>query len=497
MHMPIEPIEKFADNWAYLKTELNWLDRLLMLAVARQRKETKEVDRIAQSRADRVTSHWWKGIISLEGGGSYDEHRKTSPIVSVTKPSYQHQLEERVRTTRHQGIVLGLPLLCDRLGLTVFEKNLVLMSLAPEVNRRYSRLYRYLQGEDPIKTDLPLIDLMLRLLCRNDQEWRDARNRLTATAPLLQHRLITLLPPNADTLLNQYPQLDNHLIDYLLSEKPTAQELEDQLQGSTAPVPTHLVSIRTAIAWSDLVLPASLLASLQHLVQRIDAQSQLKAWGFEQANQAAAARPESQILAEPLQGRIALLAGAAGTGKTMAAEAIAAELNMPLVSLDLATLSPKAYAETLEQLVHQRPNLLLLQSAHLWFGRASAIADAKLAQFLDRRRRFLGITILETRANHAIRPYWRQQLHPTLIFSLPNCSDRLRLWQKAFPAQVPLTLDLDWNRLAQVPLSGGEIRAIACEAAICFAISGESCLNLSHLATAFQQQGKLFKYLKT
>ena len=23
----------FADNWAYLKTELNWLDRLLMLAI--------------------------------------------------------------------------------------------------------------------------------------------------------------------------------------------------------------------------------------------------------------------------------------------------------------------------------------------------------------------------------------------------------------------------------------------------------------------------------
>ena len=46
----------FADNWAYLKTELAWLDRLLMLAVARQRKETKTVKKYASVAADNVSS---------------------------------------------------------------------------------------------------------------------------------------------------------------------------------------------------------------------------------------------------------------------------------------------------------------------------------------------------------------------------------------------------------------------------------------------------------
>ena len=55
----------FADNWAYLKTELSWLDRLLMLAIARQRKETKAINKIAQTSADQVSSHWWKGVISV------------------------------------------------------------------------------------------------------------------------------------------------------------------------------------------------------------------------------------------------------------------------------------------------------------------------------------------------------------------------------------------------------------------------------------------------
>jgi len=62
-----EKIAAFADNWAYLKTELAWLDRLLMVAVARQKRDLQELDDFALSSEDRVTSHWWKGIISLTG----------------------------------------------------------------------------------------------------------------------------------------------------------------------------------------------------------------------------------------------------------------------------------------------------------------------------------------------------------------------------------------------------------------------------------------------
>ncbi|NJO75667.1 MAG: hypothetical protein HC833_19010 [Leptolyngbyaceae cyanobacterium RM1_406_9] len=124
--------ERFADNWAYLKTELQWLDRVLMLAVARQRQETKEVDRLSQSRADRVTSHWWKGIMSFKEDIAYDEHRPQAPSQSSGKSNqgYQQQLETRIQLSREQGVLLGLPSLRDRLDLNLFEKNLVLLGLA-------------------------------------------------------------------------------------------------------------------------------------------------------------------------------------------------------------------------------------------------------------------------------------------------------------------------------------------------------------------------------
>ena len=78
--MANQPNEGFKDNWAYLKTELGWLDRMLMMALSRYRQEKKEVDRVAQSKADKVSSHWWKGVISLDGKIAYDEHRPNAKI---------------------------------------------------------------------------------------------------------------------------------------------------------------------------------------------------------------------------------------------------------------------------------------------------------------------------------------------------------------------------------------------------------------------------------
>jgi hypothetical protein len=206
--MSTDQPQGFANNWDYLKTELRWLDQVLMLAVSRQRKEGQEVERVSQNRADRVTSHWWKGLVSMEDDIFYDEHRTPGSA----KVSYQQQLESRVQLSHRQGVRLALPNLRDRLGLSLFEKNVVLMSLAPEMNRRYARLYRYLQGEDAAcKTDLPTVDLVLRLLCRNDAEWRAARTRLTTASPLLRHDLLHI-SGSADTFLNRPLQLTEPLI---------------------------------------------------------------------------------------------------------------------------------------------------------------------------------------------------------------------------------------------------------------------------------------------
>jgi ATPase family associated with various cellular activities (AAA) len=479
--MPGEQGDIFADNWAYLKAELNWLDRVLMMAVARQRKDTKDIDRLAQSRADRATSHWWKGLISLEGTIAYDEHRKPSSQ-SSGKPSYQQQIEERIRATHQQGTVLGLPSLCDRLNLTVFEKNLVLMSLAPEVNRRYARIYRYLQGDERVsKTDLPTVDLVLRLLCRNDQEWRSARQRLMSSSPLVQHNLLKILPRQEDTLLNYPLKLDDSVVDFLLADQPSAESLDLLIQPllSLASSPSLLTTIHPGVEWSQVVLPEPLIASLQWLSQSLQWQVQVdEQWGFGKSGHAT--------------GQIALLVGASGTGKTMAAQAIATDLDTPLAVLDLALIHASHYAQALQEIVTQAPSVLLVKSAHHWLRRSSQLADAAVSQFLAQRR-IAGITLLSVSHQAAVQLRWQRQMS-CITVPHPDRTARLVLWKQAFPPQLPLDSALDWSLLAAQPrLTGGDIAAIAHTAAIYLATSGDVALGLRHITQAFEQQGKAFK----
>ncbi|PSB15153.1 hypothetical protein C7B76_14295 [filamentous cyanobacterium CCP2] len=480
--MTIDPSDGFTDNWAYLRTELRWLDQVLMLAVARQRKETHEVERVAQSKADRATSAWWKGIITTEGKVVYDEHRQPQ---SGVKTNYQQQLEGKIQTSSRRGIMLALPALCDRLQLTLFEKNLVLMSLAPEVNRRYARLYRYLQGDDaPVKTDLPTLDLVLRLMCRNDHEWRSARHRLVSSSPLIQLNLLEFASQPVDSSLNSPLKLSMPVINYLLAEQPTQDALETLLQPSSSAKQPALLRRSTVTAdWSDLILPESVQSALQYLVQQIQGQTEAeKFWGV-------------QFPKELLLGTIALLMGEAGTGKTLAAEVIARSLQTSLSSIDLALVEPETYPQLLQEIADQAPSVLLVKSAQCWLGRSELISPVTLRQFFAQRRQVGGVTLLSVHQPAAVQVQWRQAVDQVVKFPMPQPTDRLLLWQRAFPPSVPLSLAIDWNLLAtQVMASGGEIVKLAHAAVLRAAATGAEQVEMSHIAEVLAQQGKPLKY---
>ncbi|MDX2099596.1 MAG: AAA family ATPase [Leptolyngbyaceae cyanobacterium bins.59] len=498
--MQKDRVEPFADNWSYLKAELNWLDRVLMAAVARQRKETKEVERVAQNRADRITSHWWKGIILLDGECGYDESpaRPTPPEANAVRPGYQQQLQQRIQASQQQGIGLGLPMLCDRLRLSLFEKNLVLLSLAPEVNRRYGRIYRYLQSDPSVdgrtdtrqggegaasrlETELPTVDLALRILCRNDTEWRTARKRLICPSPLIQHHLLKVLSIQEPTLLTRRLQLSDGLTNYLLADQPGREMLEAlllSLPGAKvfSPPPPVRVNDRLPKAhWSDLVLPPDLLDTLHHWCDRVRLGQQIETdWHL-----------SAQL------GTLALLVGSRGTGKTLAAEVIAQELQTSLMWVDLQQIPEADSPSLLKELIDQAPQVLLLRSAHLWFGRSTLLPAATLHQFLEKRRQTRSLTLLSVREQTDIKYLWRQSLDGSIAFPMPDVAARMQLWKRAV-ASLPVEPRLAWKTLAQQwSLSGGEIEAIVRDAAVYAATSPDAKLKLGHIHQALQQRQKI------
>ena len=209
-------VQPFADNWSYLKAELAWLDRILMRALAKQRQNNQEVDRVAKSAADRATSHWWKGFIAIDPS-------KGGSLAPKQLPQAIHPLGrygDRLVASRENNILLAIPTLCDRLELGHFERDLLILCLAPEISRRYERIYTFLNN-DETNSRQPTVDLALRLFCRSDAEWRNARSTLSPTSPLIKRKIIQLYLPTNSSARSQLAKamlLSEKAATYLLSE---------------------------------------------------------------------------------------------------------------------------------------------------------------------------------------------------------------------------------------------------------------------------------------
>jgi len=477
--MPTEQpnLAAFTDNWAYLKTELAWLDRVLMVAVSRQRKEAKGVDRVAQTAADRVSSHWWQGVVSLEGKIAYDEHRPQKAEGAASQGRYQQQLDTKIQASLGQGIFLALPGLSDRLQMPLFEKNVVLLALAPEVNRRYGSIYQFLQGDEKhASSDLPTVDLGLRLFCRNDREWCVARQHLFVQSVLYQRGLLEILPRENVTSLNRRVRLTPRLLNFLLADVPTAESLDALLRDPVAPLPLKpspkedapaipgLLRRFPSTSWDELILPEALMLQLQALAQ-------VGTDGAETAG----------------KGTSVLFAGALGTGKTLAAEAIAHARNQSLVVADLAQMQPEHFPQVWHRLTVKAAPVVLIRSAERWLRRSAAVVPGDLQRWLTERNAGGGLTILTVTHEESAAVRWRQFWTMVCPFPVPTVGDRQLLWERQFSDDVPLDQAIDWTAVARcAPLTGGEIRAIAKTAIYDWQKSGEPSLSLDHLNRALQ-----------
>ncbi|MEM6599557.1 MAG: hypothetical protein AAF635_15585 [Cyanobacteria bacterium P01_C01_bin.69] len=74
-------------------------------------------------------------------------------------------------------------------GLSEFDVGVLILAIAPELDRRYERLYAHLQTDDIRR---PTVGLSQDLLCHSDRESEAGRNRFTSDAPLLRYGLIQL-----------------------------------------------------------------------------------------------------------------------------------------------------------------------------------------------------------------------------------------------------------------------------------------------------------------
>ena len=197
----------------------------------------------------------------------------------------------------------------------------------------------------------------------------------------------------------------------------------------------------------------------------------------------------------------ALFTGDSGTGKTLAAEVIAHELDLPLLKVDLAQLVSKWVGETEKNIdsafreAEACHAILFFDEADTLFGKRGEIqqgsdryANLETGFLLQRLEQFSGLAVLASNLRDEIDPAFIRRFQVLLHFPRPQVAERVRLWAKAFPPEAPLHPGVDLSMLAAIDLTGAGIVSAGHTAALLAADAGSDTIRREHVAAAIQRQ---------
>jgi SpoVK/Ycf46/Vps4 family AAA+-type ATPase len=255
--------------------------------------------------------------------------------------------------------------------------------------------------------------------------------------------------------------------------------------------------IQPTYCWDDIVLSLPQKTQLREICNHIQYHHLVwETWGFKAQRSLG-------------RGLNVMFAGASGTGKTMAAEVIAKELELDLYKIDLSQMVSKYIGETeknLNQIFTAATNanaILLFDEADALFGKRSSVKDAhdryanlEVSYLLQKIEEYEGLAILTTNLRGNMDDAFMRRLQFIIEFQLPNEKQRHQIWQKVFPHQTPQEPDLGLQFLAHhFELTGANIRNIALMSAFLAAATQEK-VGKQHIIQAlrreYQKMGKIF-----
>jgi len=300
------------------------------------------------------------------------------------------------------------------------------------------------------------------------------------------------------TAVNQAQWQHHHPAVPLDSSPPSIEQLFMAARRvSGHELKTLSQQIQPTYCWDDIVLSPPQKTQLREICNHIQYHHLVwETWGFKAQRSLG-------------RGLNVMFAGASGTGKTMAAEVIAKELELDLYKIDLSQMVSKYIGETeknLNQIFTAATNanaILLFDEADALFGKRSSVKDAhdryanlEVSYLLQKIEEYEGLAILTTNLRGNMDDAFMRRLQFIIEFQLPNEKQRYQIWQKVFPHQTPQEPDLGLQFLAHhFELTGANIRNIALMSAF-LAAATEEKIKKQHIIQAlrreYQKMGKIF-----
>ena len=200
-------VNAYMSSQEHLADELKRLDLLLKLNITREEELESEIPHTeAVYTAEEIYS-----LLDSENTWGQDKSLLEAELAEI-----DDEIKNGLEASSQQQIHLSIPYISKLLNLSKLEEQCIIICIAPELNRKYEKIYGFFQNDMTVKS--PSIDLVLKLLTGTEEEKIAARHIFDAQAPLIRF-LMELSGDLTDTnipLISRHLKLDDWVVNFLL-----------------------------------------------------------------------------------------------------------------------------------------------------------------------------------------------------------------------------------------------------------------------------------------
>jgi len=383
---------------------------------------------------------------------NFDENSPNANRLRTKLRLLENRITERVETTKN-------PIMLE----DFFSDN--------ELNEQEQMIFLALLKEEYAGSDESIRDMnsLIALVSSDDYEKIKYRSLLEESGNLIGKNLIDydeMLTPFGGINRNFYiPEQILYQISHPIKKEGRQRKIKLDMLISEQEM-FELIEPKKSI--DDIVLNEKTKSTLDMLLRQVDKKviDKLKKWGIKDKK-------------KQIDARI-IFYGAAGTGKTITALALAKSLKKQVLSFDCSKILSMYVGESEKNVrkifddykelcvkTKSQPILLLNEADQFLSNRISGQisgSDKMHNQmqniFLEQIENFDGILIATTNLLDNIDKAFSRRFNYKIEFSKPNEEQRKILWNKLLPDALPLEKDFDVDKLAISKLTGGQIELI-------------------------------------
>jgi len=227
----VESGGSYVDAWDHLRDELRRLDlRLRLRAEHERRRPDSPLDAFRGLVVSDEDAQLVLDDLAVSAAPDPAAEREAAREADLLARA-DRLIADRLAATTDALSYLPLVRLARLCQLTSFEVRCLVLCVGPELDRRYEKVYGYLQ--DDVTRRRPSVGLAMDLFCGSAEEKLAARMFFDPQAPLLRYHLCRLAASADDipaSLLSRSLIIDDRVVDFLLGRQRTDARLDEAVR---------------------------------------------------------------------------------------------------------------------------------------------------------------------------------------------------------------------------------------------------------------------------